>query len=135
MTLDPDDEGTRALSSALHAPSRVEAEHTRPLATQPPKDPTNKNVKPSPLRGSERLHFKSAALRLAASQKTRSSRVNQLIRSLSNSTNSAIVPTQAGTLAFASAWVFGERQVDLAIGFEEHMHQMAGEVPEPELVS
>ena len=41
----------------------------------------------------------------------------------------------AGLLAFAFAWVFGEPQVDRAIGFEEHMHQMAGEAPEPELVS
>lgn len=41
----------------------------------------------------------------------------------------------AGLLAFGFAWVFGEPQVDLAIGFEEHAHQMAGEVPEPELVS
>jgi len=40
----------------------------------------------------------------------------------------------AGLLAFGFAWVFGEPQVDLAIGFEEHMHQMAGETAEPELV-
>ncbi len=41
----------------------------------------------------------------------------------------------AGLLAFAFAWIFGEPQVNLAIGFEEHMRQMAGEAPEPELVS
>jgi hypothetical protein len=41
----------------------------------------------------------------------------------------------AGVLASGFAWVFGEPQVDLAIGFEEHMHQMAGHAPEPELVS
>jgi hypothetical protein len=41
----------------------------------------------------------------------------------------------AGLLAFAFAWTFGEPQVDLAIGFEEHMHQMAGDAPEPEIVS
>ena len=41
----------------------------------------------------------------------------------------------AGLLAFAFAWLFGEPQVNLAIGFEEHMHQMAGEAPEPPLVS
>src|SRR5581483_5660921 len=41
----------------------------------------------------------------------------------------------AGVIAFAFAWVFGEPQVDLAIGFEDHMHQMAGDAPEPELVS
>src|SRR5580700_6280538 len=41
----------------------------------------------------------------------------------------------AGLLASGFAWVFGEPQVDLAIGFEQHMHQMAGEAPEPELVS
>ena len=38
----------------------------------------------------------------------------------------------AGLLAFAFAWLFGEPQVNLAIGFEEHMRQMAGEAPEPE---
>jgi Probable cobalt transporter subunit (CbtA) len=41
----------------------------------------------------------------------------------------------AGLLAFGFAWVFGEPQVDLAIGFEQHMHAAAGEAPEPELVS
>ena len=41
----------------------------------------------------------------------------------------------AGLLASGFAWVFGEPQVDLAIGFEEHVHAMAGEPPEPELVS
>jgi Probable cobalt transporter subunit (CbtA) len=41
----------------------------------------------------------------------------------------------AGLLACGFAWVFGEPQVDLAIGFEEHMHQMAGDAAEPELVS
>src|SRR5580658_4600013 len=41
----------------------------------------------------------------------------------------------AGLLAFSFAWVFGEPQVDLAIGFEAHMHQTAGGAPEPELVS
>src|SRR6516165_4445223 len=41
----------------------------------------------------------------------------------------------AGLLAFGSAWVFGEPQVDLAIGFEQHMHAAAGNAPEPELVS
>lgn len=41
----------------------------------------------------------------------------------------------AGLLAFGFAWIFGEPQVNLAIGFEAHMHQMAGEAPEPEIVS
>ncbi|HUK59339.1 MAG TPA: CbtA family protein [Stellaceae bacterium] len=41
----------------------------------------------------------------------------------------------AGLLAFAFAWLFGEPQVDLAIAFETHLQQMAGEAPEPELVS
>jgi hypothetical protein len=41
----------------------------------------------------------------------------------------------AGGIAFAFAWAFGEPQVNLAIAFEEHMHQMAGDAPEPELVS
>jgi hypothetical protein len=41
----------------------------------------------------------------------------------------------AGIAAFAFAWLFGEPQVNLAIAFEAHMHQMAGDAPEPELVS
>jgi hypothetical protein len=41
----------------------------------------------------------------------------------------------AGVIAFAFAWVFGEPQVNLAIAFEDHMHHMAGDAPEPELVS
>jgi hypothetical protein len=41
----------------------------------------------------------------------------------------------AGLIAFAFAWAFGEPQVNLAIAFEDHMHQMAGDAPEPELVS
>lgn len=41
----------------------------------------------------------------------------------------------AGLLAFGFAWLFGEPQVNLAIGFEAHMHQMAGDAPEPEVVS
>lgn len=43
--------------------------------------------------------------------------------------------TLAGLLAFSFARVFGEPQVDLAIGFEQHMRALAGEAPEPELVS
>jgi Probable cobalt transporter subunit (CbtA) len=41
----------------------------------------------------------------------------------------------AGLLAFGFAWVFGEPQINLAIGLEEHMRAAAGEAPEPELVS
>src|SRR5262249_47753570 len=41
----------------------------------------------------------------------------------------------AGHLAFGLAWLFGEPQADLAIAFEDHMHQMAGEAQEQELVS
>jgi predicted cobalt transporter CbtA len=41
----------------------------------------------------------------------------------------------AGLLAFGFAYVFGEPQVDLGIGFEEHMHHMAGGAHEEELVS
>ena len=41
----------------------------------------------------------------------------------------------AGLLASGFAWVFGEPQVNLAIGFEQHMRAAAGEAPEPELVS
>ncbi|MDA8251830.1 MAG: CbtA family protein [Rhodospirillales bacterium] len=46
-----------------------------------------------------------------------------------------LVGILAGLMAFAFAEIFGEPQVNLAIGFEEHIHQMAGEAPEPELVS
>ena len=46
-----------------------------------------------------------------------------------------LVGLLAGLLAFAFAWVFGEPQVNLAIAFEDHMHEMAGDAPEPELVS
>jgi hypothetical protein len=41
----------------------------------------------------------------------------------------------AGLLACAFAWIFGEPQVDLAIGFERHSQTMAGEAFEPESVS
>ena len=41
----------------------------------------------------------------------------------------------AGLLAFGFAYVFGEPQVDLGVGFEEHMHHMAGGAHEEELVS
>ena len=41
----------------------------------------------------------------------------------------------AGLLASGFAWVFGEPQVDLAIGFEQRLRAVAGEAPEPELVS
>jgi cell division protein FtsL len=40
----------------------------------------------------------------------------------------------AGLLASGFAWVFGEPQVNLAIGFEQHLRAVAGEAPEPELV-
>jgi hypothetical protein len=46
-----------------------------------------------------------------------------------------LVGVLAGLLASGFAWVFGEPQIDLAIGFEQHSHQMAGEAAEPELVS
>ena len=41
----------------------------------------------------------------------------------------------AGLLASGFAWAFGEPQVDLAIDFEQHLRAVAGEAPEPELVS
>ena len=41
----------------------------------------------------------------------------------------------AGLLASGFAWIFGESQVDVAIGFEQHMHAAAGEAPQPEMVS
>ena len=40
-----------------------------------------------------------------------------------------------GILSSGFAWLFGEPQVDHAIAFEEHMRQLTGEAPEPELVS
>jgi hypothetical protein len=46
-----------------------------------------------------------------------------------------LVGILAGLLAFGFAWLFGEPQVDHAIAFEDHLHQLAGEAPEPELVS
>ena len=41
----------------------------------------------------------------------------------------------AGLLAFGFAWVVGEPEVNLAIGFEQHRHAIAGHAHEPELVS
>ncbi|MGF6768499.1 putative cobalt transporter CbtA [Paraburkholderia sp. GAS199] len=41
----------------------------------------------------------------------------------------------AGLIAFGFAKVAGEPQVERAIAFEEHVHAMEGEAPEPELVS
>jgi hypothetical protein len=41
----------------------------------------------------------------------------------------------AGLLASGFAWVVGEPQIELALSFEQHMQQMAGEAAEPELVS
>ncbi|WP_109481915.1 CbtA family protein [Paraburkholderia sp. C35] len=41
----------------------------------------------------------------------------------------------AGLIAFGFARMAGEPQVEQAIAFEEHAHEMAGEAPEPELVS
>jgi uncharacterized membrane protein YagU involved in acid resistance len=41
----------------------------------------------------------------------------------------------AGLFACGFAWVFGEPQLDLALGFEQHMRAVAGEVPEPAMVS
>lgn len=41
----------------------------------------------------------------------------------------------AGLLAFGFAKVFGEPQIDRAIGVEEQLAQARGEAPEPELVS
>lgn len=46
-----------------------------------------------------------------------------------------LVGILAGLSGFAFAWLFGEKQIDLAIAFEDHVRQLAGEAPEPELVS
>ena len=41
----------------------------------------------------------------------------------------------AGILVFLVAKIYGEPNVDGAIGFEEHLAQLAGETPEPDIVS
>ena len=41
----------------------------------------------------------------------------------------------AGLLACGFAWIFGEPQVDVAIGFEQHTHAAAGEAFQSEIVS
>ena len=46
-----------------------------------------------------------------------------------------LVGILAGLLSSGFAWLFGEPQVDHAIAFEEHMRQLTGDAPEPELVS
>ncbi|MCO6005411.1 CbtA family protein [Actinoallomurus purpureus] len=46
-----------------------------------------------------------------------------------------LVGLAAALLALVVAWIFGEPQVGHAIGFEEHQAALAGEPPEPELVS
>jgi len=50
-------------------------------------------------------------------------------------TRGMLIGVFAGLLAFAFAGIFGEPQVDLAIAFEDRMHQLAGEAAEPEIVS
>src|ERR1700722_14708911 len=46
-----------------------------------------------------------------------------------------LVGVVAGLLAFTFAKVFGEPQVDLAIGFEDQLAKAAGEPDYPEIVS
>ncbi len=46
-----------------------------------------------------------------------------------------LVGILAGFLGFAFAWLLGEPQVDIAIAFEDHMHRIAGDPPDPVLVS
>jgi len=41
----------------------------------------------------------------------------------------------AGLIASVFAWLFGEPRIDQAIAFEDHLRQLAGAAPEPELVS
>ena len=41
----------------------------------------------------------------------------------------------AGLLADGFAWILGEPQVDVAIGFEQHVHAAPGEASQPEIVS
>src|SRR6185437_15347704 len=46
-----------------------------------------------------------------------------------------LVGILAGLLVFAFAKLFVEPEVDLAIAFEDHVHQLAGDAPEPEIGS
>lgn len=46
-----------------------------------------------------------------------------------------LVGILAGALATLFAYLFGEQSIDLAIAFEDHAKSMAGEMPDPELVS
>jgi predicted cobalt transporter CbtA len=46
-----------------------------------------------------------------------------------------LVGLLAGLLVFAFAWIFSEPLIDRAIAFEDHLHEMAGDAAEPELVS
>jgi hypothetical protein len=46
-----------------------------------------------------------------------------------------LVGILAGLLSSGFAWLVGEPQIDHAIAFEEHMRQLTGDTPEPELVS
>jgi predicted cobalt transporter CbtA len=46
-----------------------------------------------------------------------------------------LVGLLAGLVVFAFAWVFSEPLIDRAIAFEDHLHEMAGDAAEPELVS
>jgi predicted cobalt transporter CbtA len=46
-----------------------------------------------------------------------------------------LVGLLAGLVVFAFAWVFSEPLIDRAIAFEDHLHEIAGDAREPELVS
>src|SRR5690349_11441473 len=58
---------------------------------------------------------------------------NNVVRSLL--VRGMLVGLAAAALALCVAWAFGEAQVGHAIAFEEHQAALAGEAPEPELVS
>jgi hypothetical protein len=46
-----------------------------------------------------------------------------------------LVGILVGLLSSGFAWLLGEPQIDHAIAFDEHMRQLTGKAPEPELVS
>jgi Probable cobalt transporter subunit (CbtA) len=46
-----------------------------------------------------------------------------------------LVGALAGLLAAGVAWALGEPQIERAVAFEQHLHRIAGEPAEPELVS
>src|SRR5256885_7716455 len=74
----------------------------------------------------------TTAVTCSASPATEQGRA-EMVRSLL--VRGMLVGLAAALLALLVAWIFGESQVGRAIAFEEHRAALAGEPPEPELVS